>query len=329
MGNPRRCGLVPVLVLAWAGTALAQGQGGRDRADSGPEWPSGRPFGMRMAEEGDDLSFSPTCGQCLCERLLGPFSTAKDPDGPINTDRPTFTPANTVVPNGRLQIESGYTFTHDLTATTRRNAHNFPELSVRVGLSERVELRTYWLGPTYSRSQGRIDGTTSNRNGVSDMEVGFKIQLLRGEKERPWLPTTALITSVIAPTGGSSPYSGQSVQPNVNLLYGWSVTDALTIAGSTGYLGIRQQNPAAPTDSFERFNQSIVAFYSATEKTTLFYEWYTFLYTNAADNRPVHSMDGGLLYRPTPNTQFDVRAGFGLGDRPDDFFTGAGYSIRF
>ncbi len=40
-------------------------------------------------------------------------------------------------------------------------------------------------------------------------------------------------------------------------------------------------------------------------------------------------MDGGILYLLTPNMQLDLRAGFGLSGRPDDFFTGAGYSVRF
>ena len=45
---------------------------------------------------------------------------------------------------------------------------------------------------------------------------------------------------------------------------------------------------------------------------------------------PVTSfMDGGMIYHPTPNTQLDLRVGFGLNGRPEDFFTGAGFSVRF
>ena len=103
-------------------------------------------------------------------------------------------------------------------------------------------------------------------------------------------------------------------------------------AGSTGYLGFRQQptpGSRGRPDNYQRYHQSLVAFYSVTERSTLFYEWYVLMFTNAADNRPTHFMDGGILYRPTPNTQLDLRAGFGLSGRPDDFFTGAGFSVRF
>jgi len=84
-----------------------------------------------------------------------------------------------------------------------------------------------------------------------------------------------------------------------------------------------------PAESFQRFHQSLVAFYSVNKRTTLFYEWYVWMFTNAADNRPTHYMDGGIIYLLTPNMQLDLRAGFGLSDRPDDFFTGVGYSVRF
>jgi Putative MetA-pathway of phenol degradation len=266
------------------------------------------------------------------DRLTAMFSQEEDPDGPINTDRPTFTPANTVVPLGRLQFESGFTFNYEPAGRVRTIAYDFPELAMRYGLAKRVEFRMFWLGQTdddvehSTRRSGRTNG------GVGDMEVGFKWQLLVEDKERKWVPTTALITSIMAPTGGNSRFSDQAVEPYINLIYGWSLTKKLTLSGSTGYLGIRQQPPLGVmgrTDSFQRFHQSLVAFYGVAKRTTLFYEWYVLMFTGAPDDRPLHFMDGGVLYQVTPNIQVDLRAGFGLTGRPDDFFTGAGLSWRF
>ena len=120
-----------------------------------------------------------------------------------------------------------------------------------------------------------------------------------------------MITSAIAPTGGTSPLSSGTVEPYINLIYGWSLTEKLTLAGSTGYLGQHQQPIAAshiPADNYQRFHQSIVAFYTVGQRTTLFYEWYVLMYTNSLNNLPLHYMDGGLLYRLTPNIQLDLRA---------------------
>jgi hypothetical protein len=270
-------------------------------------------------------------GQSPLEPFCASLWRQEDSAGPINTDRPTFTPANTVVPPRRLQFESGFTFNNTLSNTTRSNLYDFPELAMRYGVCDRVEFRIFWQGQTYIQSQPRLGGPWRQGGGLSDMEVGFKWQVFAGDKERKWIPTTALITSVMAPTGGTSSLSSHTVDPYINLIYGWNITDKLTLAGSTGYLGMRQTDlgPGRKADSFERFHQSIVAFYSVADRTTLFYEWYVFTFTNAADNRPTHFMDGGVIHRLSANVQLDLRAGFGLSGRPDDFFSGAGLSVRF
>jgi len=322
------------LILALGVNAHAQTAGPRAPADSGGAAAEQFTVPAQGAEEesaGQTEAAPGSPPRSLGDRLRATLSQQDDPDGPINTDRPTFTPANTVVTRGRLQFESGFTFNAEQTSRTRTDVYDFPELAVRFGLFDRVEFRTFWLGETWTQTQPRIGGPWRTSSGANDMEVGFKWQLLTADTERKWIPTTALITSIMAPTGGTSLQSSQRVEPYINLIYGWNLTDKLTLAGSTGYLEMRQQLAGldGAADSFERFHQSVVAFFSPTKRTTLFYEWYVFTFTNAADNRPTHFMDGGLLYHPTPNTQLDLRAGFGLSGHPDDFFTGAGFSVRF
>jgi hypothetical protein len=318
-----------VLILAMGSCAVAQEVGSRvpESAEGG-----GAAAPAESAEAPAESAEAPKQPMSLLDRFRRTFSQEEDPDGPINTDRPTFTPANTVVPRGRLQVESGWTYNALWTSRTHDNVFDFPELAVRYGLADRVEFRMFWNGQTDAQDQGPRRRSRRLIEGPGDTEVGFKWQLFPGDEQRKWIPTTALITSIIAPTGGSSPYSSETVEPYINLIYGWSLTKKLTLAGSTGYLGIREQgvpNSIARSDNFQRWHQSIVAFYTAGDRTTLFYEWYGLMYTNAPDNRPLYFMDGGILYRLTPNIQVDIRAGFGLTGRPDDFFTGTGFSIRF
>jgi hypothetical protein len=266
------------------------------------------------------------------DRIWSTLSRDEDPDGPINTDRPTFTPANTVVPVGRLQFESGFTFDYQQGPRMRSTAYDFPEIAMRLGLADRVEFRTFWLGQTYAQSQSRPGGPFTQLNGPSDMEIGFKWQLTKANDDKKWIPTTALITSVFAPTGGTSLYSSETVDPYINLIYGWTPTKKLTIGGCTGYLGRREHfapRSGRRSDSFERYHQSLLAFLSVAERTTLFYEWYILMPVQSPDNRALNFMDGGVLYQPTPNTQFDLRVGFGLNGNPGEVFTGAGFSVRF
>ena len=42
-----------------------------------------------------------------------------------------------------------------------------------------------------------------------------------------------------------------------------------------------------------------------------------------------HFLNGGFTFPITDNLQFDVRAGVGLNEEADDFFTGAGLAMRF
>ncbi|MGO9467528.1 MAG: transporter [Isosphaeraceae bacterium] len=334
MANGPVLGVACVVVVVVGTSARAQTPESRAAEGSANADSSQTTSPHRDAEEADTSQPDETesaAKRSLIDRLCAALSQDEDPDGPINTDRPTFTPANTVVPRGRLQFESGFTFNSERSATARSNLYDLPELAMRLGLADRVEFRTFWLGQTWIQTQPRRGGPYQESGGLSDMEVGFKWQLFAGDKERKWIPTTALITSIYAPTGGTSTLGAHTVEPYINLVYGWALTDKLTLAGSTGYVGMRQTDlgRGRPADSFERYHQSLVAFLAATERTTLFYEWYAFMFTNAASNLPMYFMDGGLLYHPTPNTQIDLRAGFGLTGRPDDFFTGAGLSVRF
>jgi hypothetical protein len=330
-------GMTATLILAMGISVHAQTPGTRTPEESGnasADQPASPAPGAEEAEPPKDDAATAPPPSSLLEWLNGPLSQQADRNGAIDTDRPTFTPAHTVVPPGRLQFESGWTYNHEQSSRTRSEVYDFPELAMRFGLMDRVEFRTYWLGQTWEQTQSRPGGAWRPGGGLSDMEVGFKWQLIArdSKRKRKWIPTTALITSIMAPTGGTSPLSDQTVEPYINLIYGWKPNDKLTFCGSTGYLGVRQQpNPGSGqrADSFQRYHQSLAAFYAATERTSLFYEWYIFTFTNAADNRPMNFMDGGLLYQLTPNIQIDIRAGFGLSGRPDDFFTGTGFSVRF
>jgi hypothetical protein len=302
-----------------------------EAVDAGASQPASPGPGDQATESADDASKSDARPTDIVDRFFSIFSQKEDPDGPINTDRPTFTPANTVVPPGRLQFESGFTYTYQHSVKTTNNLYDLPELAMRYGLADRVEFRMFWEGPTIA-SATPVLRRGSRLGGGSDMEVGFKWQLFPGDKDRKWIPTTALITSAIAPTGGNSPLSNGIAEPYINLIYGWSLTDKLTLAGCTGYLGQRLQatpGSSVRADNYQRFHQSLVAFYTVGKRTALFYEWYVLMYTNSTNNLPNHYMDGGLLYQLTPNIQLDVRAGFGLSGRPEDFFTGTGLSFRF
>ena len=108
------------------------------------------------------------------------------------------------------------------TSKTRTTAYDFPELAMRLGLMDRVEFRTFWFGQTYSQTQSRPGGPCASVKRAE--RHGNRLQVAAHQRQRgqKWIPTTALITSVFAPTGGTSPYSSETVDPYINLIYGWT-----------------------------------------------------------------------------------------------------------
>ena len=100
--------------------AHAQQVGSRvpEAADAGASQPASPGQVDQATESAADDSTSSAPPTDIVDRFFSIFSQKEDPDGPINTDRPTFTPANTVVPPGRLQFESGFTYTHQQSGKT-------------------------------------------------------------------------------------------------------------------------------------------------------------------------------------------------------------------
>jgi hypothetical protein len=239
---------------------------------------------------------------------------------PLESDRPDFTEASTTVGYQRLQIESGYTFTHAVAGEPAHDAHDLPELLVRYGVAERLELRIAWdQGIVFDRYTDRNSGRVVTESGSTDLDVGFKYAI---SKQKQWRPQSAIIVSVSAPVGAPA-QSSRQVDPLVNYLYSWEFNKKLSLNCSTG-----SSWTAESGDHFSQLWQSASVGYELTEKLHVYNEWYAFFRRDSSDNRPQHYYDAGVTYLVTPNFQLDWRAGHGLNDASDGFFTGCGLVIR-
>ncbi len=239
---------------------------------------------------------------------------------PLESDRPDFTDSSTTVGYRRLQIESGYTFTQGIGGDPTHDAHDLPELLVRYGLAERLELRVAWdEGIVFDRYTDRNSGRVVSQSGSTDMDFGFKYAISKQDK---WRPQTAVIVSVSAPVGATFLSSWQA-DPRIDYLYSWEFTKKLSLNCSTGNWWTAESG-----DHFSLFFQSASVEYELTEKLHMFNEWFAFFRRDADDNRPQHYYDAGFTYLVTPNFQLDWRAGVGLSPAADGFFTGCGLTIR-
>src|SRR5688572_30607175 len=166
-------------------------------------------------------SYGEGCRKTLMQWSYGTsFEGGPELDEPLVTDRPDFTEASVTVGYGVAQLETGYTYTYDDTATESTRSHSYPETLLRVGtLAEWFELRAAW---NYAEERTNEFGVGSDTaSGAEDLYLGFKLALTPQECI---LPETALILQMTVPTG-SSEFTADEVLPGFNYLYGWDIND--------------------------------------------------------------------------------------------------------
>jgi len=253
---------------------------------------------------------------------------------PLVTDRPDFTEASSTVGRGVAQLEFGYTYFHDSTDGESTTVHSIGEPLLRYGFGfDWLEFR---IAANYLREVRRSqDAGRLSDGGASDLYLGLKIGLTPQEGI---LPEMALVPQMLVPSG-SEPFSEleeplpgparmpkDRVLPGLNWLYGWDLTERLSLAGSTQFnLDV---DPASHS-RYTLFAQSITVGFSVTERLGGYVEWYALMPSGADLVKPEYYGNGGPVYLVTDNLQLDFRAGVGLNEAAQDYFVGSGASVRF
>lgn len=246
--------------------------------------------------------------------------------GPLISDRPDFTESPQAVPRGHFQLEMGYTYTYDREDEESTQDHTTPEILMRIGVVDRLELRIGWAGYSFQRDRfefERREGRTETRDvwsqGNNDLSLGFKYQLYEQDGIRPAL---GVLAGLSVPSG-SAEFSAGDVEPEAILAWAYDVTEWLAIAGNVGVL-VRSDDGR----DFLQTSAAITSVFSVTERLGAYVEYFGF-YPAVKDSDAAHSINGGFTYLITDNFQIDIRAGFGLNETADDFFTGIGFVWRW
>lgn len=265
-----------------------------------------------------------TAGLAVLLSALPAIAMAQDDTEPLATDRPDFTEASSTVGVGRVQLEAGYAFGYDDTAGTISRGHNFPEALWRIGMTDDIEFRIAW-----SYLVERIDDGPAD-DGALDLYLGTKLFLVEQDS---WVPESAIILQMTVPTGADA-FSVDEVLYGFNLLYSWELPSGWSLAGSSGVntgseeLLVTGQIPALNRDGHVVVHQSVALGIPLTERFGSFIEYFGLYSVGRDSNFPENYIDGGFTYLVTNDFQLDWRIGLGLNDQAEDFFTGAGFSLR-
>ena len=256
-----------------------------------------------------------------------PESAKSNPlDEPLITDRPDATESTDAVPAGYLQLEAGYTFTYDREGAERSRNHTAPEMLLRIGLVEDLELRIGWDGYSWTESQSRTAtplGAVVTREtwsqGGNDLSLGLKYKFAQ---RSGYVPDLGVLTTITVPTGGGGISSGD-VDPEIVLLWAYDLTDSAAMSGNVGV--------AWPSNDGGRFVQAFATLsfgFALNDRVGTYVEYFG-LYPGEEHVDAAHSVNTGITYLVNNDFQIDIRIGAGLNEQADDFFAGMGFAWRF
>lgn len=236
----------------------------------------------------------------------------------IETDRDSFTPAVTTVARYRTILESAYTFTD-----FRRGgeAHSFPELLVRYGLTDRWELRLGWnyeiAGiPVLDGEGGSLPGEGEKEFG-NRVTYGSKCRLTEAEG---WMPGSAIILAGATPTGGPE----TDTHFIATYVFGWELANRWKLDAS-----FRYGTGSEEEDRFNEWAPSVVLKVPVGEKINTHVEYFSIFSTGKEEVIRAHYFSPGVHYLLSENFEIGVRVAWGLNEQATNFFANAGIGWRF
>jgi len=235
----------------------------------------------------------------------------------IETDRDSFTFAPTTAGARRTILEASYSFIDNRLGP---EAHSVPEVLVRRGLGEKVELR---VGFNYEAGgPGTVSGSEV---GGEDVIAEYESRVLYGTKvetseQAGWIPQSALVVQGYIPTYGPTTQSTMVAGEAFGWRFanGWEWNSAMRYG--TGFVEADAFNQWAPSSVLkipvgERWNTHVEYFgiFSSGKEVPL--------------NIQFVSLGGHVLV--TKDFELGLRYGWGLNESTPNFFTNVGLGVRY
>jgi Putative MetA-pathway of phenol degradation len=263
------------------------------------------------------MSQDPPQRRAVLDKLMG--RQPKEADPAFEGDRDSFTPSAKSVGQRGFAAEASYSFIDNRSEAER---HSFPELLLRYGLTQRIELRGGWnasLG-----GPGDVSGTTSV-SGFDAAGATREYRLTYGLKfaitqQQTFIPETAIIVMGVSPTGGDFTLS----QVVGTFVGGWQLPNKWQIDGA-----LRYATSADLSDHFGVWAPSAVLKVPVLDNLSVQAEYFGVFTRGKAPEKSANYVGPGALYSLTPNFVIGARAGFGVNDHASRFFVNTGIDWRY
>ena len=239
----------------------------------------------------------------------------------LETDRDAFTPATGTVRRRVSVLETSYSFIDNRDV---KDTHSLPELLVRRGLTDHIELRLGWnyeVGGAGNVVSGNEGGGDESAGGAlereSELLYGLKAQLT---EQRGLLPRSALILQGYTPTSGASPATDWVGA----YAFGWELPNRMRLDSS-----MRYGTDHAEHDVANQWMPSVVLRAPLTERWQVHAEYFGIYTDGGATDDCRAFFSTGTHYLIAPNVELGVRIGWGLTHDAPNAFSNLGLGGRF
>lgn len=238
----------------------------------------------------------------------------------LETDRDSFTPATSTVARGKVLIESAYSFidNRDVAET-----HSYPELLVRYGWSDLVELRfgaNYEIGGAGNPISGNVSDFEEEESQLEEeAKVLYGAKFFLSE-QRGWTPKSSFILQGFTPTYGESNQTTMSA----NTVFGWRLRN-----GWVWDNAIRFATSGFEDDHFNVWSPSTVLKIPLTERLKLHAEYFGATTVGREQETTQHFVSPGASYLLSRNFEVGSRLGWGLNEQTPNFFLNVGIGWLF
>ena len=238
----------------------------------------------------------------------------RDEPPPLTSNRPGIADSEALVPSGAFQLEAGAQGQDAPPGDDRRWTQTWGQLTVRYGMTSRVELFAGWDGLSLHRVSR--EGESHIVAGGNDVRVGTKLAILREDAHG--------LTFTIAPAWsfpvGAEAFTSSSNDPSFRLLWARSLPRDWSVSGNVLF--------TRTTDAIGQYwdNGMMVGLTRAlTSHLTAFAEMSNVF---LADRPDALTIDTGVAWIAGTDLQFDASVGRTLFHRGDDWFVSAGITFR-
>lgn len=270
-------------------------------------------------------------GQLLATILTAtviPLAASRGERLEFGTDRDAFTPCAHAVDPGTALVETSYVYIDNQSGLP---TNNYPEFLLRLGLSERFELR---VGANYGvGSQGNVVTAVEAGEGQAEggalyeqsMLYGFKLDVSR---QQGLIPESSFMMEGSTPTYGHD----FGTIPVATYIAGWELDARLPTRGAAAWRldgAMRWSYVEGRRGWFNRWSPSAVLRMPTTERLELHIEYFASFTQGQTDDFSQPFVSPGCHYVLTEHIEIGYRCGWGLTNEAAVFFSDAGLAVRW